>query len=550
VKALLAYPSWLFGFLLSMLIAVQHAQAGPGPPAVIDRLIVKFVMPAVEGEQPGPEILDRLMARAGMMLDPLRVMSNDARVLALPEPVSIGVATAIARRLTADPDVEYAVADRLMKPCFVPNDALYAEQWNLFEDAGGTRLPDAWDRERGSPGIVIALVDTGILSHSELDPGRVAPGYDFIGDLAIANDGDGRDADPSDPGDWVAAGECGADQSAEPSSWHGTSVTGVIGALADNNAGIAGVNHGSRLLMARALGKCGGFTSDLIDAMRWAAGLQVPGVPANANPARVINLSFGGEGPCGPLEQDAIDEISARGAVVIVAAGNEAGDVARYSPGNCNNVVTVAATTRSGARAWYTNSGRGVDVSAPGGDFPNPILSTGNSGTATPAADAVVNVAGTSFSAAHVSGIAGLVLSINGDLNSRQVREILVSSARPFPDASCDPLICGSGIVDANAAVQLATVTQGQPDSDGDGVNDTADLCPATPAGESVDAEGCSASQLDKDSGGGGGGGGCVVSDAAAFDPLLILLVLVSVLCLMARGIRPGHEPGPPSLKD
>jgi serine protease len=550
VKAVLAYLSWLSGCLLSALIAVQHAQAGSVLPAVTDRLIVKYAEPAAGGEQPDTELLDRLMAHAGMRLDPLRIMSNDARVLVLPQPVSIGVATAIAERLAADPDVEYALADRLMRPFFVPNDALYAGQWNLFEDAGGIRLPAAWDVERGAPGIVIALVDTGILPHGDLDPARVAPGYDFIGDVEIANDGDGRDADPSDPGDWVAAGECGANQTAEPSSWHGTSVTGVIGALTDNSEGIAGVNHGSRLMMARALGKCGGYTSDLIDAMRWAAGLQVPGVPANANPARVINLSFGGEGPCSPLEQDAIDEITARGAVVIAAAGNEDGDVAAYSPGNCSNVVTVAATTRSGARAWYTNSGSGVDVSAPGGDFTDPILSTGNSGTTTSAEDAFVDVVGTSFATAHVSGVAGLVLSANGDLNSRQVREILVLSARPFPDASCNPLICGSGIVDANAAVQLAMDVQGQPDSDGDGVNDIADLCPATPAGEAVDVEGCSASQLDKDSGGGGGGGGCVVSNTTAFDPLLILMVLVSVLGLKARGIRSGHKPGSPALRD
>ena len=357
-------------------------------------------------------------------------------------------------------------------------------------------MPAAWDLERGVPEIVIAQLDTGILAHEDLDPARWVPGYDFISDRDMANDGNGRDADPADPGDWVAAGECGSGEPAEASSWHGTQVAGIIAATTDNGTGIAGVNHGSRLLMARVLGKCGGYTSDIVDAMRWAAGLRIPGVPDNARPARVINLSLGGDGPCSRLEQDAIDEVNARGAVVVVAAGNGSGDVADQNPANCQGVIAVAATTRSGARAAYTNTGSGVDLSAPGGDAADGVLVLSNTGSTVAAADDYLPVAGTSFSTAQVSGIAGLMLSINGDLNPQQVHDLLVQSARPFPDASCNSLLCGAGIVDAAAAVQQSVTTPGNPDADADGVKDVNDLCPDTPAGVSVDPDGCSVLQL------------------------------------------------------
>jgi len=322
----------------------------------------------------------------------------------------------------------------------------------------------------------------------------------------------------------------------------------MIAATTDNGTGIAGVNHGSRLLMARVLGKCGGYTSDIVDALRWAAGLQVDGVPDNAHPARVINLSLGGDGPCSRLEQDAIDEVNARGAVVVAAAGNGSGDVADQNPANCRGVIAVAATTRSGARADYTNTGSGVDLSAPGGapggDAADGVLVLSNDGRFTAAADTYFTVAGTSFSTAQVSGIAGLMLSINGDLSPQQVRDLLVQSARPFPDASCNSLLCGAGIVDAAAAVQQSVTTPGNPDADADGVKDVNDLCPDTPAGVSVDPDGCSVLQLNaanNGGGGGGGGGGCTLGRGVGSDPLLPLLLLFSALALIVRrhpGVR------------
>ena len=539
------------GLLAVSLLALTPV-AEAGSPALTDRLIVKFktLADAVPLEDGPARRLERLNSRAGMTLSRGRAMSADAWVYILPERVPEDVAARVAAHLAAAPAVEYAEPDRLLKPLFVPNDSLFDQQWNLFEDAGGARLPDAWDRERGAANIVIALVDTGILNHSDLDPGRLVPGYDFISDPSMANDGDGRDADPADPGDWAAAGECSPGDPAYDSLWHGTQIAGLISAATDNAAGIAGVTHGTRVLMTRALGKCGGFVSDIVDAMRWAAGLPVSGVPDNANPARVINLSFGGEGACTRVQQDAIDDVNARGVVVMAAAGNEAADVADMSPASCRGVVTVSATTRGGGRAAYTNTGAEVDVSAPGGDVNDGILVLSNAGETIPAADIFSRGAGTSYATAHVSGIAALMLSVNADLSPQQVENILVASTRPFADASCNPLICGSGIVDASAAVQLAGATQGQPDGDNDGVKDIVDLCPDTRAGDPVDADGCSDRQLNANAagggggggggdgdGGGGGGGGCSMSHGTVTDPLLPLLMLVAVLKL-AGGLR------------
>ena len=323
----------LAGILLAAALSLSFPSAGAAARSspMTQRLIVRFVNPA-DGETltgVNTALSGRLNGRAGTVLTPLHAMSYNARIFALPQRVPEAVAAAMAARLAEDPAVAYALPDRVMKPLFVPDDPRYAQQWNLFEDAGGMRMPDAWDLERGSPAVVIAQLDTGILAHADLDPARTVPGYDFISDRNMANDGNGRDADPTDPGDWVAAGECGSGEPAEDSSWHGTMVAGVIGAATNNEVGVAGVNHGSRLLMARVLGKCGGYTSDIIDALRWAAGLRVSGVPDNAHPARVINLSLGGDGPCSTLEQDAIDEVNARGGVVVAAAGNGSGDVSR-----------------------------------------------------------------------------------------------------------------------------------------------------------------------------------------------------------------------------
>ena len=439
----------------------------------------------------------------------VRQVGRDALLLAAPDISTVTERDELLSQLRADPQVDYASADRRARVQFVPNDPLYVDQWNLYEDSGGIRMPSAWDVERGRQVIVTAIIDTGILPHAELDPARFLPGYDFVSDVINDNDGTpGRDADPADPGDATLANECGDGGSPTNSSWHGTSIIGVVAATTDNALDIAGIDHRGGILVVRALGKCGGFTSDIIDAMRWAAGLRVAGVPLNPNPVRVVNLSAGSTDVCSVFEQDAIDEVVSSGVSVVVAAGNDAADAGNTSPANCNRVITVAATNRSGARAGYTNFGNRVDISAPGGEGVDGIPVLYNTGLTDPGDDAIAYALGTSFAAAQVAGVAALILAHNAELSPRQVEQILKSSARPFPDASCDTNTCGAGIVDAERALVIAENTQ-----------------PEIPVTDTVAS-------------GGGGGGGCTLMDSRQPDPLFPVL-LAWALYWLVRLRRP-----------
>lgn len=434
----------------------------------------------------------------------VRHFDGNGLVARLPEAVSLQDAEAIAIELAANPSVASAQADKRMYPALVPNDPDYlpgfvdSGQWNLFEDTGGIRMQSAWDRETGSITSVIAQLDTGIVTHRDLNPVRILSGYDFITDIATANDGDARDPDPTDPGDATVDNECGPGVPGEDSSWHGLSVAGVMVAESDNNVDIAGLDFAARLLPVRVLGKCGGSVSDVADAIRWAAGFTIDGVP-NPNPARVLNLSLSGNGACTPEEQAAINDAVGVGAVVIVSAGNQDSDVADQSPANCQNVLTVGATLRDGSLAPYSNTGEEVDMSAPGGltqvDPNDGIRVLSNSGNTSAALDITGRIAGSSFSTAQVSAVASLMLAVNSSLSPSQIADILKLTTRPFPDMSCNPSLCGSGILDADAALVGA-----------------AD--PASVLGITANT--------------GGGSGGCALATTASrgFDPVLLLLLV------------------------
>jgi serine protease len=301
------------------------------------------------------------------------------------------------------------------------------------------------------------VIDTGYRPHADLKSNIVA-GYDFITSSQTANDGNGRDTSALDPGDWVDAGECGAGSPARNSSWHGTHVAGTIAAVTGNAVGVAGTAFGAKVQPLRVLGKCGGFMSDIADAILWASGAAVPGVPANATPARVINLSLGGAGACDVTTQAAINVARSRGTVVVVAAGNSGADAAGHTPANCSGVVTVGAIGRQGARAFYSNYGSSVAVMAPGGDQSvtsvDGILSTLNTGTKGPGSDSYAYYQGTSMATPHVAGIVALMLARNGALTPDDVAARLRASARPMPVPCSEG--CGAGIVDASAAVDAA----------------------------------------------------------------------------------------------
>jgi serine protease len=328
-------------------------------------------------------------------------------------------------------------------PLYTPNDPRYNEQWHYYETTGGIDLPAAWDLTQGENSVV-AVVDTGYLPHQDLLP-NILPGYDMVSNLTMANDGDGRDDDPLDPGDYAPL--CDMPRS----SWHGTHVAGTVAAVGNNGIGVTGIAFRAQLLPVRVLGKCGGYLSDISDGIVWASGAEVSGTPRNPYPANVISMSLGGPSSiCPQTFQRAIDTARQQGATVVVAAGNESKDSASTTPANCKGVISVAASTRTGERASFSNYGDLVDIAAPGED----ILSTYNNGIIAPRNDSYVYLRGTSMATPHVSGVAALLYAVKPGITPDQVEQILKQTARPFPNPCAG---CGSGILDAAAAVERAS---------------------------------------------------------------------------------------------
>jgi serine protease len=347
-----------------------------------------------------------------------------------------------AARLAADPEVLYVEPDRVRQRCDVePDDPMYPEQWGLPL----VRAPAAWGRTTGSTAVTVAVLDSGILMHPELAD-RVVAGYDFISDASNAGDGDGRDPDPTDAGN----------ASESSSALHGLHVTGIIGADGNNRVGVAGLDWACRIQPVRVLGvhRGTGVDSDIADALRWAAGLHVEGVPDNATPADVINLSFGGPGLSRTL-QEAVDDAIARGATVVAAAGNRGVDAADDSPAALAGVISVGAVDASGRLAAYSNFGRSLALLAPGGHpgAPDGVLSTLESPTA---GFTYAWYAGTSQATAFVSASVALMKAVYPALAPDEAERLLMASADPSARCSGAPAACGAGLLDVDAAVALA----------------------------------------------------------------------------------------------
>ena len=418
-----------------------------------DRFIVSFSKDAPERDNANArqQLLDAVGRGNGVTVSQLRRLAVGADVIKTGRKLDRIAATQLMQRLANNPNVDYVELDAIKHPLLTPNDTSYTKQWHYYEATGGLNLPAAWDKATGS-GSVVAVIDTGITTHSDLSANVVA-GYDFIADTAVSKDGDGRDSDPSDPGD-SATGQ---------SSWHGTHVSGTIAAVTNNAKGAAGVAFNARIMPVRVLGVGGGYTSDIADGIVWSSGGAVSGVPANANPAEVINMSLGGSGACDATTQSAIDGAVSRGTVVVVAAGNSNADVANFNPANCNNVIAVAANDREGNRASYSNYGAKIDVTAPGGETATStggVYSTLNAGTTSPGAESYAYYQGTSMAAPHVAGVVALMQSAKVQTPAT-VESQLKSSVRPLP-GSCTGG-CGAGIVDALAAVNAALGTTPPP---------------------------------------------------------------------------------------
>jgi len=389
-------------------------------------------------------------------------LGHQWEVLDLGVDVSLEAAERLAAELDDRSDVLAVEIDRRIESLAVPNDPLWSSQWSLqpwTSSARGIGVESAWNTTTGSSEIVVAVIDTGRLDHPDL-AGRLVDGYDFVSGLSAANDGDGWDPDESDPGDY-----CGGTSS----SFHGTHVAGLIGAVADNGIGVSGVDRAARIQHVRVLGRCGGSVVDEVAAIKWAAGLAVPGVPVNPTPARVINLSLGAVGACSTAEQEAIDLAVAAGSIVVVASGNSNQnlDVTSFAPASCNNVVTVGGTDQT-ANRWTSggngaNYGTAVEISAPAGG-PG-LISTMNDSNTSPSLGTwnYETKQGTSMAAPLVSGVVSLMLATNPALDSTAITQILRSTANAFPSGStCSTSTCGSGVVDAADAVQTAAF--GAPD--------------------------------------------------------------------------------------
>ncbi|MDX6080136.1 S8 family peptidase [Xanthomonas campestris pv. incanae] len=389
-------------------------------------------------------------------------------------------AETLMRQLAADPNVQSVEVDQILHATLTPNDTRLSEQWAFGTTNAGLNIRPAWDKATGS-GTVVAVIDTGITSHADLNANILA-GYDFISDATTARDGNGRDSNAADEGDWYAANECGAGVPAASSSWHGTHVAGTVAAVTNNTTGVAGTAYGAKVVPVRVLGKCGGSLSDIADAIVWASGGTVSGIPANANPAEVINMSLGGGGSCSTTMQNAINGAVSRGTTVVVAAGNDASNVSGSLPANCANVIAVAATTSAGAKASYSNFGTGIDVSAPG----SAILSTLNSGTTTPGSASYASYNGTSMASPHVAGVVALVQSVAPTaLTPAAVETLLKNTARALPGACSGG--CGAGIVNADAAVTAAI--NGGSGGGGGGGNTLTNGTPVTGLGAATGAE-------------------------------------------------------------
>jgi len=449
-----------------------------------------------------PQHAATLSQRLGITLSDGRVLGQRSQVLRAQGLSS----SALAARLANDSDVEYAIPDQRRHVLGVPNDPLYPDgqaatpavgQWYLRAPASPARAAinaeAAWNVTTGSSAVTVAVVDTGVrFDHPDL-AGKLYAGHDFISDSTIANDGDGRDNDASDPGDWLTQGEKDSDPSdfkdctVESSSWHGTQVSGLIGAATNNGIGIASVGNQVMILPVRVLGKCGGFDSDIIAGMQWAAGLSSDtSLPANPHPAQVINLSLGSQDSCSQAYIDVMAQLAAASVTVVAAAGNDEG-LAVSMPANCPNVIAVAGVRHSGTKVGYSDIGPQVALSAPAGNCVNltgtclyPIVTTTNSGTTVPAANTYSDgnsdpSLGTSFSAPLVPGTAALMLSLNPSIPPGRIKSLLQASARAFPttgagagtvtachapngsaqdECYCTTTTCGAGLLDASAAVQ------------------------------------------------------------------------------------------------
>ena len=520
-------PPWalLAGALCALAVAFLPAAPAfaapwrtyPAGEAPTDRIIVRWRDEGVLGVQI-PSNVDRavrLAGTSGINLRAVREIHDRIDVVQLDAPLAGAALKRVVAQLGSDLAVKYAEADRLRYALGEPNDPRFKAssdvngrwegQWYLKDPTAAVPAAigatTAWDTATGAP-YIIAVLDTGVdYTHPDLglyaSGGKLLPGRDFVCNDAgtdctstatgntfiMANDGNGWDADATDPGDWLTVadvatgglcpgeGEGPGKNEAAPSTWHGTRVAGIAAAITNNGVGVAGVAPGAFILPVRVLGKCQGYMSDIVTGMYWAAGLTTTtskSLPVNAYPAQVINLSLGGTGTCTQTEQDAVDAILAGSHLIVAAAGNDGGPV--LAPANCKGVLSVAGIRHTGTKVGYSNvstTGAAITIAAPAGNCVNlntyhpwtlpclySIETTSNDGSTTPGAPFytyslmvpgytgnILNegTVGTSFAAPIVSGVAAMMIEANPNLSATQLIARLQASATPFPVPATAP---------------------------------------------------------------------------------------------------------------
>ncbi len=488
----------------------------------ISRFIVK-----IRGDNLSSELdsglLSTLVSATGLNLK-VAYRTTRARILSLEEPISLERAKAAQNALEQLPEVVYADPDQRVNiqavSTVTPNDPLFWRNWHLqgpsaalvpdspddFDGYGGAaNVQAAWQVTKGSAATGVAVVDTGILfDHPDLKRSlgrqKNKRGWDMISVTAPARDGNARDSDAQDEGDWLDAA-VGCNGSLTSSSWHGSHVAGTIAATTNNGVGVSGVNWNARIVPVRVLGACGASDADLTDGIFWAAGnKEVPDTQPNRTPVKVINLSIGGPGACFSADQEAIDYALSKGISVVVSAGNDSIDVAGFEPASCHGVISVAALNQLGDLAYYSNYGKSVTLAAPGGQqvfdilIKNPtngeetpsklpldwgIWSTVNSSSTSPDKGEMTygSLQGTSMAAPVVSGVVSLMYAADRKhkLTPGLVIKILQDTARKFVPTKPILVIssiydwsneiptscttdrlgeCGAGVVNAEAALE------------------------------------------------------------------------------------------------
>lgn len=342
---------------------------------------------------------------------------------------------------------------------FVPSESAYSDGtlWGL-NSTYGINAAEVFDVSQGSRDVVVGIIDTGITSHSDLNA-NVISGYDFVSNTTYAGDGDGRDSNPADPGDYYTNAE-----GFHASSWHGTHVAGIVGAIS-NGVGALGVSPTVSIMPLRALGRGGGLLTDVNDAITWGSGGTLTSSPRTTVTKRadVLSLSLGNAGePCPPSTQAAIDGAVSRGTVVVVAAGNSGVDLTNTYPANCNNVVTVIATSADGSRPSWSNFGsvasatNSIYVSAPG----EAIYSTYNSGSRSPGAESYQYMSGTSMATPFVSGIVAQIRAVKPTASVAEIKGLLNDPANRTTGTR------GTSIIDAGKLLRsLSGVSSAQTNS-------------------------------------------------------------------------------------